>query len=166
LWQIIMLAKLGRPGVYIMAPDVPYEDTCPRCSSYVSEYWRYCPYCQAVLYVVCPECGKEVALYWGGCPSCGVDVARIDEEDCLDASAFPCPVCSRYTASGVGACIHCGVQLVWLEGIPYKNTEFPSLSEQIPRRITDVSECPLCGDIVRDNWKACPKCGKSLHEIV
>lgn len=148
-----------------MTPDLPYEDTCPRCNSYVSEHWRYCPHCQGPLYVACPECGKEAALYWGICSSCGVDIAGTDEEDNIDGSAFPCPVCGKYTASNVSDCIHCGVKLVWLEGVPYKNTEYPSLSEQIPRRIFEVSECPLCGDMVRDNWKACPKCGGNLNRI-
>ena len=85
----------------------------------------------------------------------------VDDQD----HTFPCPVCAKYIFIGVNYCIHCEVQLIWLEGIPYKNTEYPSLSDQIPRRITDVLKCPLCGDMVREKWKACPNCGKSLHEI-
>lgn len=145
-----------------MAPDQPYDGTCPQCNSGVYEQWRYCPHCQESLYIACPECGEDAVFCWGICPSCGVNVVRTGEKETIDIEGFPCPVCGKFNVGNVGTCVYCGTQLMWLEGIPYKNTEYPALSEQIPQRISEASECPSCGDFLRTTWKACPRCGKSF----
>lgn len=148
-----------------MAPDLPHEALCPRCAGYVSEYWRYCPVCSQPLFASCPKCSNDTAMYWEECLSCGASLDEYKGSEYADDSSFPCPVCGKYVVDKYDVCLHCRVELVWMERIPYKKAEYPSRAEQIPRRISQTSECPFCGDMVRANWNTCPQCGETLHEI-
>ena len=41
-----------------------------------------------------------------------------------------CPVCGKVVRANGPACLHCGEELLWLGGIPYKKSKYPSRVEQ------------------------------------
>lgn len=86
--------------------------------------------------------------------------------DSQPVNVSDCPVCGKVVRTNTHSCLHCGEQLIWLKGIPYEKMKYPSHVDQFSRKTSKVSECPLCGDMVRVDWETCPHCGENLHETV
>lgn len=54
--------------------DKLYVD-CPKCSTKVSEEFKFCPGCGEKLKPECVSCGAELKSEWKCCPSCGAEKA-------------------------------------------------------------------------------------------
>jgi len=46
-------------------------DQCPVCHAYISQEYKFCPYCAAKVKKVCPACKKLYQINWDICPYCG-----------------------------------------------------------------------------------------------
>jgi len=48
---------------------------CPKCSTKVSEGFKFCPSCGEKIKAECASCGAELKAEWKCCPNCGVEKA-------------------------------------------------------------------------------------------
>ncbi len=87
-------------------------------------------------------------------------------KDESDITVYDCPVCGKVIRAHAPKCLYCGEQLLWLEGIPYKSAKYPSQADRLPKSTSHISDCPLCGDMVKSDWETCPHCGEKLRETV
>lgn len=82
----------------------------------------------------CPTCGDIIKLGWGECPRCGQSLEQV--------MAFPS---------------------VWYENPAAMNEiDAQSSDSESTNRNVKISACTLCGDMVKEDWKECPRCGETL----
>ncbi|MCP4608969.1 MAG: hypothetical protein GY845_09680 [Planctomycetes bacterium] len=88
------------------------------------------------------------------------------QDEVTDTTVYDCPVCGKVVRANSPKCLYCAEQLLWLEGIPYRNAKYPAQADRLHRSASTISECPLCGDMIKSDWDTCPHCGEKLCETV
>ncbi len=173
LWNHAAMATRWRPEELNLIEKPTKRDnqkinTCPVCGDMVKAEWEKCSRCgeplngrpsvtdqrprvrmsinrKAAIHLAenspkrkrtnaCPTCGDIVKTGWGECPRCGESLEQV--------MAFPS---------------------LWYENPVTANKEIvQSRVDESTNKSVKIGACTLCGDMVKEDWKECPRCGEAL----
>ena len=145
---------------------------CPLCGDMVREGWAKCSRCGGSLPGTpsAPDKKRRVSMAYNRKAA-----IHLAENSPKRSKINNCPACGEIVKASWGECPRCGESLeevmafpsLWYETPITENQEnVPCGNNEASKRNIKINACTLCGDMVREDWGQCPRCGEILNKFV
>jgi len=144
---------------------------CPLCGDMVRESWVKCSRCGGSLLGTPSAPRKKHRVSMAFNRKAAIHLA---ENSPKREKTGTCPMCGDIVKAGWGQCPRCGESLEEVMAFPSLWYETPTTSnrrnvlsriDEPPRSRVEISACTLCGDMVKEDWGQCPRCGEILKKV-